>query len=88
MAGQSALDAMQKQTAQDGSCFHPCAPAPVPPAGTPLCISDDGSVWIAGDRYKPEAETAMAEIADVNSAMTTADLGEYQDWIPNSAALE
>ena len=92
MAGLSALDAMQKCAAHDGLHFRPCAPAPsvhsapVLSTGTLLCISDNSSVWIAGVRYKPEAETATAAIADVNSATTTADLGKYQDWAPDSTA--
>ena len=88
MAGQSALDTMQKCAAHDGLRFHPRAPAPVPSAGTLLRIGDDGSVWIASVRYKLEVETATAAIADVNDAMTTADLGEYQDWVLDSAAPE
>ncbi|KAH9158646.1 hypothetical protein EDB89DRAFT_2085671 [Lactarius sanguifluus] len=82
MAGQSALDAIARQcAAREALRTHPHDN----PTSTLLKVDNDRSVWIGGVKYKPDHSPARAVLADVETAMTTADQGEYTDWAIGNA---
>ena len=95
MAGQSTFEASNRQRAALGA--RPCPHPPANSSGTPANTSgslvrfnDDGTVWIARVKYnhERECEPTTAAIADINGAMTMADLGEYHDWAVDNTTPE
>src|SRR6266702_5509248 len=53
--------------------------------GTLLRLGDDGSVWIAGVRYRPDNKISAA-LADTEVPIFSPDLDDYLDWPASSSA--
>lgn len=93
MEGYTPSDAIAQQRAvRDG--LRNCPSLPAAPTAPPISanpnvkVDPDSTVWVNGVKYQPSLNTKKASVAtiDVETAMTAADQGEYDDWATNNNA--